>query len=255
MREQGIWYPGVWDDYIEAKANEKLPTSIGEEILQLEGFRGYRKKEMKIEVEEATVHRGEWIAITGENGAGKSTLLHALMQFIKTRGTYVLQGKAVKRMPQELTFVFQNPEFQFVTNSVYDEIAFGLKLAQHSEEEVNEKVEELLSRFHLKAFRNHHPYQLSMGQKRRLSVATSLVNDHRILLLDEPTFGQDSRNTFALLEMLQAYQQEGTTILMVTHDQKIVEHFATRVWKIEDGSLVGDHLVEQENREPVLECL
>ncbi|WP_408009347.1 ABC transporter ATP-binding protein [Pseudalkalibacillus sp. A8] len=247
MKEQGIWYPGVWQDYLSGRPLKKNAVSNQEVVLHLNNFKGYRKKKPFISVEKATVRAGEWIAIVGENGAGKSTLLHALMQFIKTAGMYEIHGNPIKKGKQianHLTFVFQNPEFQFVTNSVYEEIAYGLRLEKLDEVVIQKKVLELLDRFRLIPFQNHHPYHLSMGQKRRLSVAASIVKGQPILLLDEPTFGQDSQNTFALLEMLEDYRKAGVTILMVTHDTNIVEHFATRVWTIENGLLSRDVHIE-----------
>ncbi|MCP3740114.1 ABC transporter ATP-binding protein [Rossellomorea sp. BNER] len=246
FREQGIWYPGVWEDYLRSTPPHTVETRE-ETILTLQDFKGFHQKEAKISITQASVTAGEWIAIVGENGAGKSTLLHAFMQFIKTSGLYHLYNKPVKpkQVPKDLTFVFQNPEFQFVTNSVFDEISYSLRLEKVDEEQVNIKVEELLERFGLNDHRTHHPYQLSMGQKRRLSVAASIVKNQPIMLLDEPTFGQDSQNTFALLEMLQGYQREGATILMVTHDEKIVEHFATKVWTIKDGVLFQNKNVKE----------
>ncbi|MBM7585737.1 energy-coupling factor transport system ATP-binding protein [Bacillus pakistanensis] len=245
FQEQGIWYPGVWEDYLHATPPKTIETR-DEAILTLQDFKGFHQKEAKISIPQASVNAGEWLAIVGENGAGKSTLLHGLMQFIKTSGLYLLYNNSVKpkQVPKDLTFVFQNPEFQFVTNSVFDEIAYSLRLEKVDEEQVTIKVDELLERFGLKNHREHHPYQLSMGQKRRLSVAASIVKNQPIMLLDEPTFGQDSQNTFALLEMLQGYQQKGATILMVTHDEKIVDHFATKVWTIKDGVLIQDEFVE-----------
>ncbi|MGP4079874.1 ABC transporter ATP-binding protein [Pseudalkalibacillus sp. R45] len=252
MKEQGIWYPGVWQDYLQNRSVKRTLDPAQETVIELNNFSGYRKKKPLITVEEAAVRTGEWIAIVGENGAGKSTLLHALMQFIKTTGHYEINGETIKngkRITDHLTFVFQNPEFQFVTNSVYEEIAYGLRLERLEEQAIEERVLEVLERFRLGDYQNHHPYHLSMGQKRRLSVAASIVQSQPVLLLDEPTFGQDSKNTFALLEMLEAFQQAGVTILMVTHDRHIVEYFATRVWTIESGLLVRDEQIQI--KEPV----
>ncbi|WP_335869099.1 ABC transporter ATP-binding protein [Bacillus sp. 2205SS5-2] len=242
LRRQGVWYPEIWRDYLNQSPPGKISSS-NEVVIELKDFKGYLQKKAKISVPEATIRRGEWITVVGNNGAGKSTLLHSLMHLIKTNGEYFLFGDLVsaKKVPEGVTFVFQNPEFQFVTNSVWDEIAYGLRLKMAEEREVGEVVEDLLQRFKLREQRNQHPYQLSMGQKRRLSVAASIVNKKSIILLDEPTFGQDAQNTFALLEMLQDYQREGVTIIMVTHDQHIVDFFATRVWTIEDGLLVSDN--------------
>ena len=139
--------------------------------------------------------------------------------------------------------MFQNPEFQFVTNRVDDELAYSFRLEKHPEHEIAKEVDRLLERFHLSAQRHLHPYQLSIGQKRRLSVAASVTEQHRLLLLDEPTFGQDAKNTFALLEWLEAYRQQGKAIVMVTHDERIVSEFATRRWIIESGKLVADEMI------------
>lgn len=184
----------------------------------------------------------------GENGAGKSTLLHALMQFIKTKGTYELLGnpiKMVKNPTDHMTFVFQNPEFQFVANTVYEEIAYSLRIDKRRQQEIDERVRSLLKVFRLEAHRDKHPFQLSMGQKRRLSVAASIVIDKKIILLDEPTFGQDSKNTFALLEWFEEYRRRGITVIMVTHDDHISKNFATRIWTVKDGNVISDENIAQ----------
>ncbi|MBE4906800.1 ATP-binding cassette domain-containing protein [Bacillus luteolus] len=255
IKAQGIWYPGVWDEYVSERPSN-LPDFMEDanEVLRLENFTGYRNKEAKIHVPDCTVKAGEWIVIVGENGAGKSTLLHALFQFIKTSGHYDLMEtniQHIQKLTKYLTFVFQNPEFQFITNSVYEEIAYSLKMEKVNDKEIEEKVNELLTLFQLENHRKQHPYQLSMGQKRRLSVAASIVKGQRIMLLDEPTFGQDSKNTFALLELIEQYRRKGTTILMVTHDEQIEAHFATRVWHIEAGELINDRV--QTRSQPFLE--
>ncbi len=244
--EQGIWHPAVWEDYIQKREVREKAISQGE-VLRFQDFKGLRSKEVKIHLDEAVIHAGEWIVVTGKNGAGKSTLLHAIMNLIPTEGIGSFYGKPlakIKNIYQHIAFVFQNPEFQFVTNSVYEEIAFGLRLQKKSEEEIKKKVTSMLKLFHLAELKGHHPYQLSMGQKRRLSVAASIVDDKKVLLLDEPTFGQDAKNTFALLELLEQLRQQGTIIVMVTHDGEIVEHFATRRWEIEDGHLVFDEQID-----------
>ncbi|MCA1030831.1 ATP-binding cassette domain-containing protein [Bacillus timonensis] len=255
--DQGIWYPGVWEDYLSSRTIAADKREIGHELLTFKDFKGFRKKETKIEITEAVVHEGEWIVIVGDNGAGKSTCLHAMMQFIHTSGGYYFQNQQIdklKELNQIMTFVFQNPEFQFVTNSVYEEMAYSLKIKHEDEALIGEKVEKSLHRFSLSRHKYQHPYQLSMGQKRRLSVAASIINEQPILLLDEPTFGQDSKNTFALLELLEAQRQLGTTIIMVTHDEMIASHFATRKWTIEAGYLVQDeHVYPNPKSQPVMQ--
>src|SRR5690606_21379707 len=167
-----------------------------------------------------------------------------------TTGDYILYGKKIRnsfKLSQQISFVFQNPELQFVTNSVCEEIAYSLRIDKRDEQEIADTVEELLQLFHLTTHRDKHPFQLSMGQKRRLSVAASIIRDQQILLLDEPTFGLDLKNTFALLTLLEKYRQKNKTIMMVTHDSKIEEYFATRVWTIESGRLIKDQIARRSN--------
>lgn len=261
LQSYGVWYPGVWEDYIQSAAYRRLmadreqaamtQTSSDAEranapaLLGLVDFVGYQGNKEKIKVREAEVHTGDWIAIVGKNGAGKTTLLQSLIQLLRTSGTYLLQGKPVngsrkrknRTLPQGLALVFQNPELQFVADSIFEELAFSLREQGPLNEDAEAKVRALLSAFHLEISERRHPYQLSIGQKRRLSVATAVVQEQQLLLLDEPTFGQDARNTFAILEMLERLRIQGTTILMVTHDDRIVEYFATQVWKVEQGEL------------------
>jgi len=243
INKQGIWHPDVWEDYLQSSKPKRDELPREEEVLRLAQFKGYRQKDVKIYADKAAVHSGEWVAITGKNGAGKSTLLQAIMGLLPTEGVcnfYQTPLRTIKDIHQHIAFVFQNPEFQFVTNSVYEELAYGLRLQKKPEQEIAEKAAELLETFHLEEEKQQHPYQLSMGQKRRLSVAASIVNGQRLLLLDEPTFGQDAKNTIALLELLEQLRKQGTTILMVTHDENIVNCFATRKWEIVDGRLVRD---------------
>lgn len=248
--EGGIWYPGVWTDFAKSGKSPERPLPAAADrrtdihpILRLKDFTAYRGKEPRVCVGNAEVRKSEWIAVVGQNGAGKSTLLLGLMQLVKTGGSYELNGAGVLRkrvLSDEIAFVFQNPEFQFVTNSVYDEIAFSLRQEHRPESEVDHKVIGLLADFDLEARKEGHPYQLSLGQKRRLSVASAIVKDQPLLLLDEPTFGQDAKNTFALLERLEKRRLEGTAIMMVTHDPELVRTHATRVWVIDQGKLLAD---------------
>lgn len=244
--EQGIWYPNVWKDYIQTTSKKPPEVSVSEDrkaAISLSNFAGFRGKEKKIDVKQVDVFPGEWITVLGKNGAGKSTLLHSLMNLIKSKGSYTIfeqDHTKIEKITDYLTFVFQNPEFQFITNSVYEEVAYSLHLEKWSQEKISERVNTFLEIYHLNNVKQNHPYQLSMGQKRRLSVAASIVKEQPILLLDEPTFGQDAKNTFAILEQLEYLRGKGTTIIMVTHDLQIVEHFATRVWNVHNGKLVED---------------
>lgn len=225
------------------KDGERPPTDAAHPVIRLDAFAVYRRKTAALRVEAAAVYPGEWIAVVGPNGAGKSTLLLGLMQLLGTKGEYRLHGRPAEQYRElsgEIAFVFQNPEFQFVTNSVYDEIAFSLRQDKRPAAETEARTMELLAAFDLADRKDNHPFQLSLGQKRRLSVASAIVREQRILLLDEPTFGQDAKNTFALLERLESLRRQGTAIVMVTHDPELVRRFATRVWTVRDGALQDD---------------
>ncbi|NOU96289.1 ATP-binding cassette domain-containing protein [Paenibacillus sp. LMG 31456] len=270
LQQYGIWYPGVWEDYAASpvyqalqdnrskliadadKATADTAKQLGSEqadasrdLLQLRDFAGYhsraRSREAKIRVADTRLSPGEWVAVIGGNGAGKSTLLQSLMQLLPTSGGYEIIGRSVKGfkdVADEAAYVFQNPEMQFVTNSVYDEAAFGFR--RDGQADAAKLTEELLFEFGLQDQKAQHPYQLSLGQKRRLSVATAMSKRQRLVLLDEPTFGQDAANTFAILQKLEGWRQQGVSIIMVTHDMEIVRYFATRVWFIENGRLTLD---------------
>ncbi len=260
LTAEGIWIPGIWKDYLQGERYRQLmegkkveSASPEHELLTLSNWTVLRGKREKLFVQDVQVHAGEWISIIGANGAGKSTLLLALLQLLRTTGHYTLLGQPVTRRSdspaRELALVFQNPEYQFVTNSVQAEIAYTLQMASMDPQDIERYVEQSLEEFELTGRKNNHPYQLSMGQKRRLSVAAAAVKHHRALLLDEPTFGQDARNTFAILEKLERHRQGGTTILMVTHDPYIVANFSTRVWTIREGRLAQDMKVEAYNEQ------
>jgi energy-coupling factor transport system ATP-binding protein len=256
FKKHGIWYPGVWEEYVQERTDEYqlIPTKQNS-IITLKNFNVLRKKTVATHVQETTINSHDWIAVVGENGAGKSTLLQGLIQLLKTSGQYYLQGEEVHKkmdLSKKLAYVFQNPEYQFVTNSVYDEMAHSLRLDKVEENIVTEKTILMLERYFLLNHQHKHPYQLSMGQKRRLSVASSVMQKQPVLLLDEPTFGQDSKNTFALLQYLEQERKKGTAIVMVTHDNKIVSHFATRKWTISSGNLIDDCFIEKKKPTPLM---
>ncbi len=248
MREYGIWYPEVWEDY--AKENlladvrgedqgNMEPTSVVPlaPVMVFQDFVGVRGGQIRTSVDNFIVYPGDWITVVGANGAGKSSLLLAIMRLIPTRGSCVIagvKGNKVEHLAEQVGFVFQNPEFQFVTNSVEEELTYGLPEGQPKNGQWA-AAELLLREYDLLALRERHPFQLSLGQKRRLSVASAMVRGPRILLLDEPTFGLDARGTLRMLEGLERLRASGTVIVMVTHDHEIVQRWATRVWQVEAG--------------------
>ena len=136
--------------------------------------------------------------------------------------------------------MFQNPENQFIKNTVYEELMFSLKRVRISQEEKERRVQEMLERFHLAQEKEKSPFVLSQGQKRRLSVADMLLTNQEILFLDEPTYGQDFENRQELMKDMQKLVEEGITIVMITHDLSLVRQYATRVVELEDGKVRKD---------------
>ncbi|WP_051775619.1 ABC transporter ATP-binding protein [Paenibacillus tyrfis] len=188
-----------------------------------------------------TVPAGGFFAIVGENGAGKTTFaLHLIRMLPICKGVLFLSGReaaglSTEELVREAGFVFQNPEHQFVTDCVEKELSAGMKGAAMAEEEVGIRAAALMRRFGLEACAAKSPYQLSQGQKRRLSVATMLATERKILLLDEPTFGQDRKNAEEMMRMLQRLQSEGVTIILITHDLSLVAEYADHVAVLSQG--------------------
>lgn len=255
--EYGIWYPGVWEDFFRSTSGQSLVSgeiqASGNSLLshspviELENFCGIRNGEPVINVERLTVYPGDFIAVTGPNGAGKSSLLLSLMGLLNTSGSYLLQGEQlvgkkkrklqIRQTSQHIGFVFQNPEYQFIEDKVSSEIAYSLKEAGISDKELQRRANQALEQFGLSGLEGRHPFQLSLGQKRRLSVAGTVVLEKSVLLLDEPTFGQDAVNTFAILQMCEELRQSGAAIIMVTHEEMIAHRLATHRWEVRKGEL------------------
>lgn len=181
------------------------------------------------------VAAGDFYALVGPNGSGKTTLARHLVGLLRSQhGVVRVAGDDVARLsPAQLRsrvgYVFQNPEHQFVALNVYDELAFSLRAQKLTEAQIRSKVEPLLAEFGLEEYKGANPYKLSQGQKRRLSVATMLALDPQVLILDEPTFGQDRASSLTIMNELCALNERGVTILMITHDMKLVAEYARTV--------------------------
>ncbi|WP_460738852.1 ABC transporter ATP-binding protein [Microbacterium neimengense] len=192
-----------------------------------------------------SVAAGSFVAIIGANGAGKTSLLQAIAGVVvPPRGTVTVAGIDVGRadartLPARIGFVFQNPEHQFIAHTVADEIAHGLRRQRLADDEVRRRTDELLARFGLAERAGAHPFLLSGGQKRRLSVGTALVAGAPVLALDEPTFGQDRARADELLALLAELNAAGTTVLVVTHDMQLVTEYADHVVVVHEGRIAA----------------
>lgn len=191
------------------------------------------------------IKKGEKIAIVGKNGAGKSTLAKALSSFIQTEGRYLWEGQDIKgdsvaERAERVGYVLQNPNQMISTNMIFDEVALGLRLRGVDEQEIETKVYETLKICGLYEFRNWPISALSFGQKKRVTIASILVLGAEIILLDEPTAGQDQKNYTEIMEFLEELHQKGHTIVMITHDMQLMLDYSDRALVMVDGELIAD---------------
>lgn len=179
------------------------------------------------------VPAGAFLALVGPNASGKSTLARLLTGLLpKPEASTIrlfgrdLQDLPAREMARQVGFVFQNPEHQFLRETVWDELAYSLEVRRTAGEPRPQEVEQLVERFDLQGLENRNPFTLSQGEKRRLSVAEMLAAGQRLLILDEPTFGQDRKATYALMDSLADRNREGVTIIVITHDMRFVQRYA-----------------------------
>ena len=191
------------------------------------------------------IAKGERIAIVGKNGAGKSTLAKAFCQFIQTEGNYSWQGKdikadSIKERAERIGYVLQNPNQMISETMIFDEVALGLRLRGLPEEEIEERVLAVLKTCGLYEFRKWPISALSFGQKKRVTIASILVLGPEVILLDEPTAGQDQRNYTEIMNFLDELNQKGHTIIMITHDMQLMLDYSDRAIVIVDGQVLAD---------------
>ena len=191
------------------------------------------------------ISKGERIAIVGKNGAGKSTLAKAFCQFIQTEGIYSWQGKdikadSIKERAERIGYVLQNPNQMISETMIFDEVALGLRLRGLPEEEIEERVLAVLKTCGLYEFRKWPVSALSFGQKKRVTIASILVLGPEVILLDEPTAGQDQRNYTEIMNFLDELNQKGHTIIMITHDMQLMLDYSDRAIVVVDGKILAD---------------
>jgi energy-coupling factor transporter ATP-binding protein EcfA2 len=195
-----------------------------------------------------TLNRGQTVAIAGTNGSGKTTLARMLVGLLRpTAGQVTVLGKDLSRLPtheviRQVGYVFQYPEHQFVKDRVFDEIAYGLEVQGFDPETVRQRTEHVLHLFGLERYRDRHPLRLSGGQKRKLSVATMLVLEPDVLILDEPTFGQDADSSRRMMEHLlgEVARRTDLTTIIITHDMDLVATYCDRLIVMSGGRIIGD---------------
>ena len=239
------------DNLSISKGQVQLQTELVKETPELQSL--FRLEDVSFSYDDRPIlkslhldiKKGEKIAIVGKNGAGKSTLAKALSSFIQTEGRYLWEGQDIKgdsvaERAERVGYVLQNPNQMISTNMIFDEVALGLRLRGVDEQEIETRVYETLKICGLYEFRNWPISALSFGQKKRVTIASILVLGAEIILLDEPTAGQDQKNYTEIMEFLEKLHQKGHTIVMITHDMQLMLDYSDRALVMVDGELIAD---------------
>jgi len=193
-----------------------------------------------------TIPEGDFVALIGHNGAGKTTLINHLIGFLKpANGAIFIDGRDISDMrvatlAQSVGYLFQNPDNQIFTDSVTQELKFGLENIKLRDTVIEERVNRAISMMELEEFRDRHPHSLSRGQRQRLAVASILAMEPDIIVLDEPTTGQDWGHVNKFLQQIRHLNELGKTIILITHDMNLVAGYARRTVVMDKGKIVLD---------------
>ena len=207
---------------------------------------GYERGRQTLRDVSLTIHKGEMVSIVGKNGAGKSTFSKLVCGFeIPDQGEILFQGRDllqenIRHRAKHIGYVMQNPNQMISKTMIFDEVALGLRNMGKSEEEIREKVEETLKVCGLFPFRNWPVSALSFGQKKRVTIASVLVQDPELIILDEPTAGQDFHHYTEIMEFLRGLNEKGVTVVMITHDMHLMLEYTPRALVFADGRLIAD---------------
>ena len=250
LRDAGIWLPAAVERRIGGDMARDWPADLGavdhvdaRPVIDATDLRfGFDRREPVIRDVQVQIRAGERVALTGPNGSGKSTLARLLVGLLRPdMGTVRLLGDDPARLsPAELArraqYVFQDPERQFLAQTVEEEVLLGLRFA------VRPSARVLMGRLGLPLdrFGRRSPYRLSGGEQRRLSLACALVREPAVLILDEPTFGQDRHGYEGLLEILRERLAAGATLIAATHDRRFVADATERTIELDGGWIVAD---------------
>ena len=220
--------------------------SSSDSILKVEGLSvSYGDNPAIIEDMSFSLKKGERLAIVGKNGAGKSTLAKALCGFVPSQGKLTYKGQdisqdSIAERSERIGFVLQNPNQMISQTMIFDEVALGLRLRGIEETEVEERVHEVLKTCGLYSFRKWPISALSFGQKKRVTIASILVLKPEIIILDEPTAGQDYKTYTDIMNFLDSLQKQGHTIVMITHDMQLMLEYSDRCLVVVEGKVIAD---------------
>jgi energy-coupling factor transport system ATP-binding protein len=227
---------------------ERSPTGVkGESIISLKDV-SYSYPDGTAALRDVTLEfaRGEFTAIIGQNGSGKTTLVKHIVGLLRpTVGEVRIFGKktsemSIKEIATKVGYVYQNPDHQLFCQTVYEECAYGLRNLGLSEPEIRRRVSEILGRVGLQGLEKVDTFLLGKGQRQRLAIASTLVMNPEVIIVDEPTTGQDMSQSTSIMELLASLHREGRTVLIVTHNMRLVAEYAERVVVMQAGRVVLD---------------
>ena len=235
----------AWYENIEAYESDENKNPI----LELDNVNfSYNKEKQILKNVSFKINKGDMAAIVGRNGAGKSTISKLVCGFYKpTSGRILFDGNdmvddTIKERSEKIGFVMQNPNQMISKTMVYDEVAFGLKIRGLSDSQIKERVYETLKICGLYGYRNWPISALSFGQKKRVTIASILVLNPEMIILDEPTAGQDFKHYTEIMEFLVDLNKKGVTILMVTHDMHLMLEYTNKVIVLSEGEKIADNI-------------
>lgn len=207
---------------------------------------GYNKGQQTLKNVSLSVKKGEMVSIVGRNGAGKSTFSKLVCGFEDpNQGEIFFEGQDllkenIRSRAKKIGYVMQNPNQMISKTMIYDEVSLALQKSGKSEEEIRRKVEDTLKVCGLYPFRNWPISALSFGQKKRVTIASVLVQDPKLIILDEPTAGQDFKHYTEIMEFLRGLNEQGVTVIMITHDMHLMLEYTPRALVFSDGQLIDD---------------
>jgi len=223
------------------------PSAVTENVISIKGLKfAYDGGVQAIRDIDLDIRYGEYLALVGGNGSGKTTLAKNINGLLRpTSGSVVVAGRPtneqkVAALARIVGYAFQNPDHQLFCSSVEEEVRFGPMNLGYSELDVRDKVEKAIEAMSLEQLRKIPPLSLRLGERRRVSIASVIAMDPDVLILDEPTTGLDAEESAELMRRLKRLNDDGKTIILITHDMKLVAEHVKRVVVISEGRVLLD---------------
>lgn len=225
--------------------DEEREQKYGDVVLSVKGLEHvYPNGNKALKGIDLEIRQGEFLAILGHNGSGKTTLVkHFNGLLLPTSGQVVINGKdtrehSIFEIGKDIGYVFQNPDHQIFSDTVFEEVAFSPKMRGCEKEEIEKRVKEALRAVDMEGYEEQDPFSLTKGERQRIAVASVLSAQPGIIILDEPTTGLDYKEQRQMMELVKRLNEEGHTIIMVTHTMWVVAEYAHKVAVIKDGEMI-----------------